>query len=119
MIKARLQTASKRTVGLLARLFLVLLITLFGVHHASTERPAAQYGPVAVIETAFVPVNLTAQSHLLRAPIPEGDPPQATAPAPEMHMPLPTMTRVSWDYVASVPTPVIPILPPARGPPTV
>lgn len=119
MTKARHRPALERNAGLFARLFLVLLVALLGVHHGNPERPAAQYGPVAVIETAFVPVILTAKTYQLRASVPESDPPQATVPATEMPIRLGTMVRVSWDYVASVPTPVIAILPPARGPPTV
>jgi hypothetical protein len=104
--------------AIVSRLFLVLAVALFGAHHVGAERTATHNGPVAALETAFAPVILTAQNHLIRAPVPEGDTPQATTPAPEIPTPLQTLARVSWEHVASASTLTINLLPPVRGPPT-
>jgi hypothetical protein len=105
--------------AILSRLFLVLAVALLGAHHVGAERPATQHGPAAAVETEFVPVLLTAQIHLIRAPLPEGDTPQATVPTPELSTPLQTLARVSWEHAASASTSAINILPPVRGPPVV
>lgn len=103
----------------LSRLFLVLAIALFGAHHVGAERSATHSSPVAAVETAFAPAILTAQIHLIRASVPEGDTPLATAAGSAMPTPRQTRARVSWDPAASVSTPAINILPPVRGPPAV
>ncbi|MEY8117862.1 hypothetical protein AB9F26_06285 [Falsihalocynthiibacter sp. BN13B15] len=111
--------AARGIAAILSRLSLVLAVALFGAHHVGAKRTATHNGPVEALETAFAPVILTAQSHLIRAPLPEGDTPQATAPAPKVPKQRLTLARVSWQYVASVSTPAITILPPVRGPPAV
>tara|TARA_R110000850_G_scaffold133459_1_gene254563 strand:- start:1523 stop:1879 length:357 start_codon:yes stop_codon:yes gene_type:complete len=115
----RLDQTAKRIAAIVTRLFLVLAVALFGAHHVGAERSTTYNGPIAAVETAFAPAILTAQSHPIRASAPEGDTPQATAPAPELPTPLQTLVRVSWKPVASVSTPAINILPPVRGPPAV
>jgi hypothetical protein len=103
----------------LSRLFLVLSIALFGQHHVGADRNATHNGPIAEVETAFAPAILTAQNHLIRASVPEGDTPQAIAPASEIATPRRTLALVSAELVASASTPAITILPPVRGPPVV
>jgi hypothetical protein len=105
--------------AIVSRLFLVLAIALFGMHHVAGERTATHNGPVAALEYAFAPAILTAQSHLIRASMPEGDTPLAIAPGSAIPAPRQTLVRVSWEPVASVSTPAINILPPVRGPPAV
>ncbi|MEH6648095.1 hypothetical protein [Sulfitobacter sp.] len=118
MTKGRGQ-AARGMAAIVSRLFLVLAVALFGAHDVGAERTTTRNGLVASVETAFSPVILTEQSNLIRASVPKGDKPQATAPAPKISKPRQTLARVSWQYVASVSTPAIIILPPVRGPPAV
>jgi hypothetical protein len=103
----------------LSRLFLVLAVALFGAHHVGAERNTTHDGPIAAHETAFAPVILTTQTHLIRASVPEGDTPQAAAPTPELPASLQMLASVAWEHPASASTPAINILPPVRGPPAV
>ncbi|MEH6648149.1 hypothetical protein [Sulfitobacter sp.] len=118
MTKGRGQAASGMA-AIVSRLFLVLAIALFGAHHVVAERSVTHDGPAAAAETASAPVILTAQSQLIRAPLPEGDTPLATATRSKIATPRQTLARVSWEPVASVSSPAINILPPVRGPPAV
>ncbi len=118
MTTGRGQTATGMA-ATLSRLFLVLSIALFGAHPVVAERNTTHNGPIAAVETAFAPVILTAQSHLIRASVPEGDTPQATVPGTDIATPRQTQARVSWEHMASVSTSAINILPPVRGPPAV
>lgn len=118
MTKGRGQAATGMA-AIVSRLFLVLAVALFGAHDVGAERTATHNGPVAALETAFAPAILTAQNHLIRASVPEGDTPLATAPGSAIPTPRQTLARVSWEPVASVSTPAFNILPPVRGPPAV
>tara|TARA_R110002110_G_scaffold216238_4_gene430226 strand:- start:221 stop:577 length:357 start_codon:yes stop_codon:yes gene_type:complete len=118
MTKGRGHAASGMA-AIVSRLFLVLAIALFGAHHVVAERSVTHDGPAAAAETAFAPVILTAQSHLIRASVAEGDTPLATAPGSEIATPRQTLARVSWEPVASISSPAINILPHVRGPPAV
>jgi hypothetical protein len=86
MTKGRGQ-AARGMAAIVSRFFLVLAVALFGAHHVGAERTATHNGPVAALETAFAPVILTAQNHLIRASVPEGDTPLATAPGSEVPTP--------------------------------
>ncbi len=111
--------AARGMTAISSRLLLVLAVGLFGANHVVAERSVTHDGPAAALETAFAEVILTPQSHLIRAPLPEGDTPLATAPGSEIPTPRKTLARVSWEPGASVSTPAINILPPVRGPPAV
>ncbi|MBA98845.1 MAG: hypothetical protein CMN10_08030 [Roseobacter sp.] len=105
--------------AIVSRLFLVLTVGFFGAYHVGAERTATHNGHVAVPETAIAPFILTAQTHLIRESMPEGDTPQATAPRSETPKPRQTLASVPRQPFATVPTSVINVLPPVRGPPAV
>ena len=118
-MKMGLGQAARRMAAIVSRLFLVLTVGFFGAYHVGAERTATHNGHVAVPETAIAPFILTAQTHLIRESMPEGDTPQATAPRSETPKQRQTLASVPRQPFATVPTSVINVLPPVRGPPAV
>jgi hypothetical protein len=118
MTKGRGQ-AAMRMAAIVSRLLLALAAAVLGAHHVGAERTTTHNDPLAELETAFAPVILKAQSHLIRASVPEVDTPLANSPGSETATPRQSLARMSSEPVASGSTPANNILPPVRGPPAV
>ncbi len=104
----------------LARLLLALALALFGAAQLDTGRWASLTGPEAVAESASTAAILTTSTHLLRAPLPQDDAPEAAlAPQSTPKPSAPAPARLTFARLPN-PSPYSNvILPPVRGPPAV
>lgn len=112
------RVASPRAI--LSRLLVLLALVLFGVPQSHVDGMPAHAGPVAQNQAEQAQGILTVQRYLLRAQLPQGDPPEFVVPgaADQTRQPL-FAAMMSPAPRPSLPPLAIRILPPVRGPPAV
>ena len=105
---------------ILSRLFLVLSLALFGAFQTDFDRVVTNASPTALSDSASLSVILTAQSHLLRAHLPNDDSPDYALPASVGPVPRDAaVLAASNGLEVHRSSFALYILPPARGPPAV